>query len=86
MDAALYRQRSRLNQNRLAQYVRIVYMHLRYIRPKSGEFQNTTYKDRAIVFRNRDERILIKDLTAEALSEDAEDQRDNIFIPLRSSA
>ena len=67
--------------------VRICYLHLKYILRTSGEFQNTTYKDRAIVFLNRELKILIQDLTAEALSEDAEDAETialSLCVPLRN--
>src|SRR5258708_35962143 len=71
----------------LAQSVWIVYMRLRYPRRTSGEFQNTTFKIRAIVFLNRDMKILIQDLTAEAQREDAEDTETialSLGVPLRN--
>jgi hypothetical protein len=63
---------SKSDPNRLAQSVQIVYMHLSYTRRTSDEFQNTTFKNRAIGFLHRDMKTLIQDFTAEARRKDAE--------------
>jgi hypothetical protein len=62
-------------------------MRLGYARRKSVEFQNTIFKNRAIDFLNRDMKIFIQDLTAEAQREDAEDAEIialSLCVPLRN--